>query len=375
MKSQFTRSDNIPPQYDESGQRVLKHSTPPGTDSQTAYINQYSDDIKDSSGTMETKHIFAGNQRITSVMTLSGTTNYFYYQTDHLGSTGYLTDKDGTLKEHIEYTPWGESWFSNPGTPVLDYKFTGKEQDNTGFYYFGARYYDPQTSVWQSPDPILGKYLDDSKNQNSGKNGSGDTVEKGVYNSMNLSLYSYAGQNPVILLDPNGLWAVTAFGTANAEGGLVAISAGGSVSKGGGVFVGDTTSIGTYSTYGGFARFGMNVASAPSTNKDENFAVGGNAGVGGGISFSPDAKKASDFGGEFHVGNLTIGSVTLQYAEGKNDEGKTIRVFSASEMYGPPGFGISGYNTNTPDAKTQYTFNNEANRMRAENQYHTEQSK
>jgi RHS repeat-associated protein len=191
MKSQFTRSDTIPPQYDESGQRVLKHSTPPGTDSQTAYINQYSDDIKDSSGTMETKHIFAGNQRITSVMTLSGTTNYFYYQTDHLGSTGYLTDKNGTLKEHIEYTPWGESWFSNPGTPVLDYKFTGKEQDNTGFYYFGARYYDPQTSLWISVDPILGTYLDGKPNS-------------GVYSSKHLALYSYALMKPIDVIDPDG---------------------------------------------------------------------------------------------------------------------------------------------------------------------------
>ena len=189
-------SDNSPVltetyQYDESGQRVLKHSTPPGTDSQTAYINQYSDDIKDSSGTMETKHIFAGNQRITSVMTLSGTTNYFYYQTDHLGSTGYLTDKNGTLKEHIEYTPWGESWFSNPGTPVLDYKFTGKEQDNTGFYYFGARYYDPQTSLWISVDPILGTYLDGKPNS-------------GVYSSKHLALYSYALMKPIDVIDPDG---------------------------------------------------------------------------------------------------------------------------------------------------------------------------
>jgi RHS repeat-associated protein len=123
-------------------------------------------------------------------MTLSGTTNYFYYQTDHLGSTGYLTDKNGTLKEHIEYTPWGESWFSNPGTPVLDYKFTGKEQDNTGFYYFGARYYDPQTSLWISVDPILGTYL--------------EAVGKGQANSMNFALYAYGGQNPVRMIDPDG---------------------------------------------------------------------------------------------------------------------------------------------------------------------------
>jgi RHS repeat-associated protein len=138
---------------------------------------------------METKHIFAGNQRITSVMTLSGTTNYFYYQTDHLGSTGYLTDKNGTLAEHIEYTPWGESWFSNPGTPVLDYKFTGKEQDNTGFYYFGARYYDPQTSLWISTDPGFTEFETDYLMQ-----------------SLNLNSYKYGNLDPIIFQDLDGLY-------------------------------------------------------------------------------------------------------------------------------------------------------------------------
>jgi hypothetical protein len=92
----------------------------------------------------------------------------------------------------------------------LDYKFTGKEQDNTGFYYFGARYYDPQTSLWISTDPILGKYIDDvgKAKQNNDKN-SVFTAENGgmdgALNSKNLALYSYASQNPIIFTDPNGL--------------------------------------------------------------------------------------------------------------------------------------------------------------------------
>jgi RHS repeat-associated protein len=74
----------------------------------------------------------------------------------------------------------------------LPYKFTGKELDpETGLYYFGARYYDPQVSIWVSVDPILKKYL-------SGK------VNGGVLNSKNLGLYSYTYNNPVILIDPNG---------------------------------------------------------------------------------------------------------------------------------------------------------------------------
>jgi len=71
--------------------------------------------------------------------------------------------------------------------------FTGKEFDEeTGLYYFGARYYDARTSVWVSANPILGAYLD-------GKTGMG-----GVYNSFNLGVYSYGHLNPVKFVDPDG---------------------------------------------------------------------------------------------------------------------------------------------------------------------------
>ncbi|MEN8251331.1 MAG: RHS repeat-associated core domain-containing protein [Bacteroidota bacterium] len=107
------------------------------------------------------------------------------------------------------------------------YRFTSKELDEeTGLYYFGARYYDPRTSVWQSPDPILGEYLPNmpkieqklNRSKNSGGSDSGmqlPVLSKwkpeqdlsgmgGVYNTHNLGLYSYARNNPVIYKDPDG---------------------------------------------------------------------------------------------------------------------------------------------------------------------------
>jgi len=70
--------------------------------------------------------------------------------------------------------------------------------EETGLYYFGARYYDPRTSVWQSPDPILGKYLPSGNRERDQKlSGAG-----GVYTSFNISLYAYAHMNPVTYTDP-----------------------------------------------------------------------------------------------------------------------------------------------------------------------------
>ena len=152
---------------------------------------------------MRTKNVYVGNQRVVSVLNPDEQTRYeYYYHTDYLGSTTYLTDRDGKLKEHIEYTPWGEGWIEQEQgfpTDYLPYKFTGKELDSTGLYYFGARYYDPRISMWLSADPALGRYLDSAgeASQNNDKNS--------VFDSKNLAMYSYGHQNPLVFIDPDGL--------------------------------------------------------------------------------------------------------------------------------------------------------------------------
>ena len=63
---------------------------------------------------------------------------------------------------------------------VTRYTFSGKERDEeTGYSYFGARYYHPDLSIWLSVDPMSDKYP-------------------------SLSPYAYCGNNPVKLVDPDG---------------------------------------------------------------------------------------------------------------------------------------------------------------------------
>ena len=91
-----------------------------------------------------------------------GGTFLYFYHPDHLGSTAHVTDADGELYEHIQYFPFGEGWVQEAANTIqrVPYRYTSKEWDEeTGLYYYGARYYDPRTSVWQSADPIIGDYL------------------------------------------------------------------------------------------------------------------------------------------------------------------------------------------------------------------------
>ena len=84
----------------------------------------------------------------------------FYYHPDHLGSSSYITDLDGEVMQHIEYVPFGEVFIEERNnTWNTPYLFNAKELDEeTGMYYYGARYYEPRLSLWMSTDRFAEKY-------------------------------------------------------------------------------------------------------------------------------------------------------------------------------------------------------------------------
>ena len=105
----------------------------------------------------------------------------FYYHPDHLGSSSYITNLDGEVSQHIEYVPFGEVFLEERNnTWNTPYLFNAKEFDEeTGMYYYGARYYEPRLSLWMSTDPLQEKYP-------------------------NINTYCYTINNPIIFIDPDG---------------------------------------------------------------------------------------------------------------------------------------------------------------------------
>ncbi|WP_437283736.1 RHS repeat-associated core domain-containing protein [Sorangium sp. So ce375] len=121
-----------------------------------------------------------------------------YYHPDHLGSTQYVTDQDQALSQHVEYLPSGELWADQTDSRYQNrqpYLFNGKELDlSTGLYHYGARSYEPRLGVWLSPDPVLAGYM-------AGR------INGGVYRPINLGLYTYTWNNPVVFIDPDGRYS------------------------------------------------------------------------------------------------------------------------------------------------------------------------
>ena len=105
----------------------------------------------------------------------------FFYHSDHLGSTSYITDDKANITQYDAYLPYGELLVDeHSSSEDLPYKFNGKQFDEeTGLYYYGARYMNPMASIWYGVDPLAEKYT-------------------------TAGSFLYCVNNPIKLVDPNG---------------------------------------------------------------------------------------------------------------------------------------------------------------------------
>jgi RHS repeat-associated protein len=186
--------------YGNSGQRIRKVIERNGTTRiERIYLGAVEVYRKRQSGTLKlerwTVHIADDTGRIAQVETksvdLDGTdaaprntpiTRYQY--TNHLGSAVLETDDAGNPISYEEYHPYGTTSYhsskSGINISLKRYRYAGKEQDDeTGLYYFGMRYYAAWLGRWTSSDP-------------------GGFVR-------GFNLFRYCSNNPIMFHDPNGM--------------------------------------------------------------------------------------------------------------------------------------------------------------------------
>ncbi len=79
-----------------------------------------------------------------------------YSLSDHLGSSTLELDQDASVITRECYYPFGGTAWTDGDAVQVSYKtirYSGKERDATGFYYYGLRYYLPEWQRWLNPDP------------------------------------------------------------------------------------------------------------------------------------------------------------------------------------------------------------------------------
>jgi len=85
---------------------------------------------------------------------------YRYHLNDNLGSCTLELDEDGEVISQERYHPYGTTaWFAGRGEVEASYRtvrYSGKERDATGLYYYGFRYYVAGWQRWLNPDPAGG---------------------------------------------------------------------------------------------------------------------------------------------------------------------------------------------------------------------------
>lgn len=127
---------------------------------------------------------------------------YRYILADHLGSANLELAEDGRIISQEIYYPFGETaWRRESEVGYRTIRYSGKERDATGLYYYGLRYYIPWLQRWMNPDP------------------------KGFIDGSNL--YRMALNNPITYLDSdgaitrkplaNGLWEPVIASASNRE--------------------------------------------------------------------------------------------------------------------------------------------------------------
>jgi len=170
--------------YDALGRRV-KSITGTGSQAVTEYTVYsgaspvYIDDRKTK---IQTLHVTANGMHIAKKTSEKNTPRY-YYHCDSLGTVRLVTDKNKAPVFDADYLPFGKTAIAN-GTESFMF-IDARQTKSSGLIHFGARYYDPNSGRFTSPDSVLGSLSKPSS----------------------LNRWAYCMNDPIDRVDKDGQWS------------------------------------------------------------------------------------------------------------------------------------------------------------------------
>ncbi|USG64639.1 hypothetical protein NDK47_21220 [Brevibacillus ruminantium] len=163
--------------YHPDGLRASR--TAGGKETRYVYLNGKVIEELDKNNQLQARNIW-GNELLFRKDTAANKQGYYLYNSH--GDVVKIVGEQGEELNRYEYDTWGNivsktEGMSNP------FAYSGEMFDNeTGFYYLRARYYDP----------TVGRFISE------------DTYKGAVDNPLSLNRYTYVSNNPLRYVDPSG---------------------------------------------------------------------------------------------------------------------------------------------------------------------------
>ena len=109
---------------------------------------------------MQRQYVYGNG--IDEVLQLKTSNQTYYYHESSIGSIAAITNAQGDVVERYRYTVYGETEIVSPSGEILErsriknaYGFTGRwYDDESGLYYYRARYYKPEQGRFLQRDPL-----------------------------------------------------------------------------------------------------------------------------------------------------------------------------------------------------------------------------
>ncbi|QSA96547.1 RHS repeat domain-containing protein [Methylococcus sp. EFPC2] len=178
--------------YDALSRRIVKKSGPTRGNKETRYFYDDARIVEEQNATGTTEASYVYGNYIDEVLTMDRGGQTYYYHQNALWSVEAITDGAANVVERYAYDAYGHPTITDgAGNPVLPnpwgtarsaignpWMFTGRQYDEeTGIYYYRARYYDPDKGRFLQRDSFFPE----------------------------ISIYEYTDGNPVSYSDPFGL--------------------------------------------------------------------------------------------------------------------------------------------------------------------------